>query len=86
MRKMKFIENAKHYYSISIFNKIFKELDFTVDLSGSENIEIVDHEGLTLRTTVDPFTEIEVARLYLKKGWNLRTKFKFLVNFPKKEI
>lgn len=72
----------KNYYVMRIEMEIFKELDFTVDFTGSANVRIENNYGMICRTKVQPYTKVEVARLVLEKSWNIKTKFKCLLNTP----
>lgn len=80
----KFQEKVKEtsFYVINVEIKIFQLLDFTVDFSGSQNVDLQGSETLIKETILPPFSKIEVARLVLSKKWNLKTKFKFALNMP----
>lgn len=82
MTKEKFNEGGNLYYSIKIELRLFKNLDFIVDLTNSTNIEILGEKGLVKEVVVPFLQEVEIARLLLKKGWKLITKFKFTLSYP----
>ena len=64
-------------------------VDFEVHLNQSENIELEDrNKGDELMTVnkVLPFETKEVARVILKQGWKLKSKFKLTMNVPDKNL
>lgn len=83
----KFQEKIKDvsYYVIKVELKIFQVLDFTVDFTGSQNVDLEHSNTLIKETILEPFTKVEVARLILSKKWNLKTKFKFALTLPSLE-
>ncbi len=72
-----------HYYIINLEIKLFNELDFTIDLTGSKNIEIENQKDLIQKIVIDPFQKKQIAKVILHKNWNLKTKFKFHLSLPK---
>lgn len=75
-------QTKKNFYIIKIELKIFNVMDFQVDFTGSKNIEVEGKVGLIIKTHIEPFVNTIVAKLILKKSWNLKTKFKFSLNLP----
>lgn len=71
-----------NYYTMKIEVQIFKEVDFSVDFSGSTKIKIEGIDDWVCRVTALPFTKVTVAKLVLSKGWNLKTKFKCYMDLP----
>lgn len=64
-------------------------VDFEVQLDLSENIELEDRindDELKTVNKVLPFETKEVARVILKQGWRLKSKFKLTMNVPDKSI
>ena len=74
--------DGNHYYCIKLTLKLFKELDFTVDFTGSKNIEVIDGTSLIKKTIIQPFETLLVAKMLLKEHWNIKTKFKFTLKLP----
>lgn len=86
MEKYQEKEKDKTYYFIKIELQLFNTLDFTVDFTGSRNIELEGIQGLVKHTTIEPFTKVVVAKILLEKNWNLKTKFKFSMHLPSMEL
>jgi calpain-15 len=64
-------------------------VDFEVHLDQSENIELENQTNENELKTVNkvlPFETKEVARVVLKQGWKLKSKFKLTMNVPDKEM
>lgn len=84
----KYQEKEKNitYYYIKIELQLFNQLDFTVDFSGSKNVELEGNPNLIKQTIIEPFTKVIVAKLLLEKNWNLKTKFKFSMQLPPMDL
>lgn len=64
-------------------------VDFEVHLDQSENIELENCTNVNELKTVNkihPFETKEVAKVILKQGWKLKSKFKLTMNVPDKEM
>jgi hypothetical protein len=86
MEKYQMKEGTNNYYIIEIENKKLNVMNFTVDFTGSRNVEIEGQKDLIQKTTIEPFQKIIVAKLRLYKSWNLKTKFKFSLTLPEISI
>lgn len=74
------------FYVIRVDLQIFNVLEFSIDFTGSVNVKLQGSVGLTKATFVQPFTNVEVARLVLHKQWNIKTKFRFSIKPPAIEL
>eukprot|EP00340_Litonotus_pictus_P004981 CAMPEP_0170517410 /NCGR_PEP_ID=MMETSP0209-20121228/3415_1 /TAXON_ID=665100 ORGANISM="Litonotus pictus, Strain P1" /NCGR_SAMPLE_ID=MMETSP0209 /ASSEMBLY_ACC=CAM_ASM_000301 /LENGTH=788 /DNA_ID=CAMNT_0010802657 /DNA_START=138 /DNA_END=2504 /DNA_ORIENTATION=+ len=64
-------------------------VDFEVHLDQSENIQLENQINENEMKTVNkvlPFETKEVARVILKQGWKLKSKFKLTMNVPDKDM
>ena len=61
-------------------------MDFTADFSGSENLILDGSSGLISQTSINPMSTETVAMLKLRKNWKLKSRFKFTMRNPTKEI
>ena len=86
MEKYQEKEKDKNYYYIKIELQLFNQLDFTVDFTGSKNVELDGSMTLVKQTIIEPFTKVIVAKLLLERNWNLKTKFKFSMQLPTMEM
>ena len=73
-------------YVLKIETQIFNTVDFQADFTGSTNIVIEGQDSFIACKKVQPFTKETVAVLNLKKGWTLKTKFKFSLDLPDIEL
>ena len=86
MEKYQLKEGNKNFYIIEIEIQKLNTMNFTVDFTGSKNVELEGQSDLIKKTVINPFEKIKVAKLRLFKSWNLKTKFKFSLNLPEIEI
>lgn len=86
MEKYQEKEKDKTFYNIKIELQLFNQLDFTVDFTGSKNVDLEGGTNLIKHTIIEPFTKVIVAKLLLEKNWNLKTKFKFSTRLPAMEV
>lgn len=82
MEKYQEKEKDKNYYFIKIELQLFNRLDFTVDFSGSANVQLEGSPNLIKHTVIEPFTKVVVAKLLLEKNWSLKIKFDFSTQLP----
>lgn len=61
-------------------------VDFVIDLEESENIKLVNVNGLQTSVKILPFEKKELAQIILKPNWKLKSKFKLTMNVPDKAI
>ena len=70
---------------LSVKNDLLKVLNFTADLSGSENVKIEESESLVHTAKIPPKKTGKLLTLHLSPGHKLTTKFKFAMNPPDRE-
>ena len=79
--------NASEFvYIFKVEVKALQILDFTADFTGSENLTSEGSKDLIMTTTIQPFTTETVAILRLYKNWKLRSRFRFTMRSPPKEV
>jgi len=73
-------------YIFKIEVKSLQILDFTADFTGSENLTLDGSPNLISHTTIQPMSTDTVALLKLQKNWKLKSRFKFTMRNPPKEV
>ena len=86
LEKYQEIQDNEKLYVMKVENLNFKTVDFEVDFAGSTDIKVKGSDSLVCPKRIRPFGKDTVAILELKKGWTLKTTFKFSMDVPDLKI
>ncbi len=78
MKKKMVVVEQQLTYIFSLDVQDLKNIDFEIDFTGSENINIKNmpsHERIVFKT-VEPRESTQIAQVELHEGWKLVTKFR----------
>mmetsp|Transcript_33587 Transcript_33587/g.38165 ORF Transcript_33587/g.38165 Transcript_33587/m.38165 type:complete len:826 (+) Transcript_33587:44-2521(+) len=82
-------EHGRHLEAMYVFKVEVQKLftfEFTADFTGSKNVKLDGKTDLVATKTIEPLTTETIAVLTLEKEWELKSRFRFTMKAPSKEV